>query len=64
VLQVDLPVKCPTCCTFGGSKLDQLFVTSMEEGEGPSEHWGGVFSIHIPGEFGMAPAYKVRVPER
>ncbi len=48
-------MKCPTCCTFGGAKLDRLYVTSMkEEGEGASEHWGGLFSVAIPGEFGMA----------
>jgi sugar lactone lactonase YvrE len=64
VTKVELPVKCPTCCTFGGAKLDRLYVTSMkEEGEGASEHWGGLFSVSIPGEFGLAPAYKVKVPD-
>ena len=61
---MDLPIQNPTCCTFGGHNLQQLGVTSMkEEGEDAAEHWGGVYSVRIPGEFGMAPAYKVKVPE-
>ena len=62
-MQVKLPIKNPTCCTFGGKSLDQLYVTSMkEEGDDASKHWGGVFKIQIPGESGAAPAYKVKIP--
>lgn len=63
MMQVHLPVKNPTCCTFGGKNLDQLFVTSMkEEGEDASKHWGGVFRLQVPGEKGLAAAYKVKLP--
>lgn len=62
-VQVALPIQNPTCCTFGGKDMDQLYVTSMkEEGKDASEHWGGVYRLHIPGEAGLAPAYKVKLP--
>lgn len=62
--QVDLPIKNPTCTTFGGKNLDQLYVTSMkEEGDEASENWGGVFRIQGTGESGYAPAYKVKIPD-
>ena len=61
--QVKLPIKSPTCCAWGGKSLSQLFVTSMkEEGEGASKHWGGVFRLVIPGESGLAPGYKIKIP--
>lgn len=63
VKQVTLPVKNPTCVTFGGQHLDKLYVTSMkEEGANASQNWGGVFVVHIEGEFGLAPAYKTKIP--
>jgi sugar lactone lactonase YvrE len=34
---VDLPVSHPTCCCFGGEKLEQLFVTSASEPLSPAE---------------------------
>ena len=62
-VQVEVPVKGVTACTFGGAKLNRLFVTSMkEEGDEVSEHWGGVYSVHVPGVLGLAPAYKVKIP--
>ena len=63
-MQVNLPIKNPTCCTFGGKNLDQLYVTSMkEEGEEASENWGGIFRVQGTGEYGYAPAYKVKIPD-
>ena len=63
LVQLKVPVKGVTACTFGGAKLNRLFVTSMkEEGDEVSEHWGGLFSVHLPGVLGLAPAYKVRIP--
>ena len=63
-MQVELPIKNVTACTFGGADLDVLYVTSQsEEGEHPSEHRGGVFTIKIPGVKGVAPAYKVHIPQ-
>lgn len=63
-MQVELPVNMPVCCTFGGPRLDTLYVTSRKEkGELPQpEAWGGIFTVSVPGEFGMAPAYKVQIP--
>ena len=64
ILQVKLPVSMPVCCTFGGAKLDTLYVTSRKEKgvERQPENWGGIFTVNLPGEFGMAPAYKVKIP--
>ncbi|KAK9805523.1 hypothetical protein WJX72_003241 [[Myrmecia] bisecta] len=61
--KVQLPVKRPTACTFGGPGLKQLFVTTREEpGNNPSEHWGGVFSVEVEGVKGAAAAYAVKLP--
>lgn len=62
-MQVQVPVNKPTCATFGGPKLNKIFVSSMkEEGPDAAEHAGGLFVVQVPGEFGLAPAYKVKVP--
>lgn len=59
-VQVQLPVRKPLACTFGGPSLDQLFVTTrIEKGEGASEHWGSILSVKVPGVSGVAGAYTV-----
>ncbi len=59
-LQVELPVKKPLACTFGGPDLEQLFVTTrVEKGEGASEHWGSILSVRIPGVKGVNGGYPV-----
>ncbi len=59
-LQVQLPVKKPLACTFGGPDLDQLFVaTRVEKGEGASEHWGSILSVRVPGVKGVDGGYLV-----
>ena len=51
--QVELPLKRPTACTFGGPDLAQLFVTTrVETGADASEHWGSILSVRIPGVAG------------
>ncbi len=58
--QVELPVKKPLACTFGGPDLDQLFVTTrVEKGEGASELWGSILSVKVPGVTGVAGVYLV-----
>jgi len=32
VWDVELPVQCPTCCTFGGKDLTDLYITSASLG--------------------------------
>ncbi len=32
VMRVELPVQCPTCCTFGGEHLTDLYITSASVG--------------------------------
>jgi sugar lactone lactonase YvrE len=51
---VELPVPRPTCVTFGGPKLDTLYVTTARVGLNPErlftdwKHSGGLFAIRIP----------------
>jgi len=49
-----LPVKKPSMCAFGGSRLDTLFVTSIRPGDDQDEHSlaGGVFALD-PGVKGL-----------
>ena len=54
-----VPVKKPTMCAFGGSRLDTLFVTSIRLGDDtdPQSLAGGVFALD-PGVKGLAePAF-------
>lgn len=54
--RVELPVKRPTSCGFGGPELEWLYVTTrVEAGEGASPHHGGLFRVRIPGVRGAAP---------
>jgi sugar lactone lactonase YvrE len=49
-----VPVKKPSMCAFGGSRLDTLFVTSIRPGDDHDEqsHAGGVFALN-PGVTGL-----------
>ena len=52
--RVELPIKRPTSCCFGGSNLDELYVTTrIETGPKASPHHGGLFKICIPGVTGQ-----------
>lgn len=57
---MELPVKRPTACTWGGEELDELYVTTRVErgGEGGSEHHGGLFRVKVEGVKGVAAAYE------
>jgi sugar lactone lactonase YvrE len=47
---VSLPVRNVTACTFGGPDLDDLYITTARNGDGPEE--GGLF-LHRPGITGV-----------
>ncbi|MDF3201252.1 SMP-30/gluconolactonase/LRE family protein [Pseudomonas sp. 1912-s] len=47
-----VPVKKPTMCAFGGSRMDTLFVTSIRDDHSPHSLAGGVFALN-PGVQGM-----------
>ena len=54
---IEVPVKKPTCCTFGGADLDTLFITSSRLGESESDlarepAAGGLFAVK-PGVRGV-----------
>jgi hypothetical protein len=41
-MTVELPVKCPTSCTFGGADLATLYITTR----GPDG--GGLYAVDLP----------------
>jgi len=47
-----VPVKKPTMCAFGGSRLDTLFVTSIRDDQSEQSVSGGVFALN-PGVQGL-----------
>ncbi|KAF1031485.1 MAG: 6-deoxy-6-sulfogluconolactonase [Pseudomonas sp.] len=47
-----VPVKKPTMCAFGGSRLDTLFVTSIRDDHSEHSVAGGVFALN-PGVTGL-----------
>lgn len=48
VERVELPVARPTCCTFGGDRLDTLYVTCAAAAPGASDSdWAGVSLIAL-----------------
>ena len=49
---LSVPVKKPSMCAFGGSRLDTLFVTSIRDDQGPQSIAGGVFALN-PGVTGL-----------
>lgn len=55
---IEVPVKKPTCCTFGGADLDTLFITTSRLGESETDlarepTAGGLFAVK-PGVRGVA----------
>jgi L-arabinonolactonase len=55
---IEVPVKKPTCCAFGGPDLDTLFITSSRLGESEEDsarepQAGGLFAVR-PGVRGLA----------
>ena len=57
---IAVPAKNPTCVAFGGSNLDELYITSsrqeMSDGElAATPHAGGVYRA-LPGVAGLADA--------
>lgn len=59
IRKIDLSVKCPTMCSFGGSRLDILYVTSATYSLSPSELAaqplaGGLFAITGLGTYGVS----------
>ena len=49
---LSVPVKKPTMCAFGGSRLDTLFVTSIRDDQSEQSLSGGVFALD-PGVQGL-----------
>jgi sugar lactone lactonase YvrE len=49
---LSVPVKKPTMCAFGGSRLDTLFVTSIRDDHSEESFSGGVFALN-PGVIGL-----------
>ena len=44
---VEVPVSQVTACTFGGERLDQLFVTTTRENNAPEAAAGSVFGAAV-----------------
>lgn len=64
LLQVDLPVARPTCCTFGGKNMDDLYITTASTGLSQKElaeqpFAGALFVIENSGFYGTPP-YKYK----
>jgi sugar lactone lactonase YvrE len=54
IRRINLPIRRPTSCNFGGPGLETLFVTSrVETGDDASKYHGGVFAVNIPGISGL-----------
>lgn len=53
---LSVPVKKPTMCAFGGSRLDTLYVTSIRDDASEQSLSGGVFALN-PGVKGLAEPY-------
>ena len=50
--KIDLPCANVTCCTFGGEKLNTLYITTARQGLSKDElknqpHAGGVFAVEV-----------------
>ncbi|KAB0569947.1 SMP-30/gluconolactonase/LRE family protein [Pseudomonas palleroniana] len=59
---LSVPVKKPSMCAFGGSRLDTLFVTSIRDDHSEQSLAGGVFALN-PGAQGLPePTFACRKP--
>ena len=59
--RIDLPVRNVTSCTFGGERLDRLFVTTARLGQSvealaAQPLAGGLFEVEQPGAVGVPAA--------
>ena len=45
---LEMPVKNPTTCAFGGEDLRTLFITSAGEGKSIDRESGGLFAVRLP----------------
>lgn len=53
---IELPVKKPSMCAFGGAGMDTLIVTSISAGAPPGDEWAGVTLLVQTGVQGMPEA--------
>ena len=60
--KVKLPVEGITACTFGGPKLQDLFITTLNPGDEPKEGVGGLYVARPPGVSGVQGAYFGKLP--
>jgi len=44
---IPVPAKNPTSCTFGGPKMNQLFISTSNNGEDKPEEISGIYSIEL-----------------
>ena len=51
---IELPTAKPSMCSFGGSELDTLLVTSISAGQDPADPWAGATIMLRPGVQGVA----------
>eukprot|EP00208_Stichococcus_sp_RCC1054_P008341 CAMPEP_0206149326 /NCGR_PEP_ID=MMETSP1473-20131121/37717_1 /ASSEMBLY_ACC=CAM_ASM_001109 /TAXON_ID=1461547 /ORGANISM="Stichococcus sp, Strain RCC1054" /LENGTH=337 /DNA_ID=CAMNT_0053546783 /DNA_START=3023 /DNA_END=4036 /DNA_ORIENTATION=+ len=57
--KIDMPVKRPSACAFGGPDLTQLFITTIqEEGDDAHPDSGKVFVVNVSGTAGYAGAHQ------
>lgn len=69
LLQVKLPVSNVTSCTFGGSSLDELYITTARKGLSVSElgqqpNAGRLFKVRLPGITGSPAVRFANAPDR
>lgn len=56
---IEMPVKRPSACAFGGPELQQLYITTIsEEGDDASPDSGKLFVVDVEGVAGATPAHK------
>ncbi|MFL6675215.1 MAG: SMP-30/gluconolactonase/LRE family protein [Massilia sp.] len=52
--KIELPMTKPSMCSFGGTGLDTLLVTSISAGQNPADPWAGAALLLRPGVQGVA----------
>mmetsp|Transcript_15285 Transcript_15285/g.23807 ORF Transcript_15285/g.23807 Transcript_15285/m.23807 type:complete len:154 (+) Transcript_15285:168-629(+) len=55
--RVDVPVRGPTDCTFGGKDLEDLYITTRLEQDRDGAHEGSLLRLRIPGVRGLSAAW-------